>query len=83
MIIGDEASIAQETGVRLIPIRKVHGTPHHWLDPWELEYYRHLIETVNSQLESMGVERLRARTQQGLEVKVHASLIAVMATNVN
>jgi hypothetical protein len=49
----------------------------------ELREYRHTIETVNSQLEKMGVERLHARTNIGFEVKVHASLIALACTNFN
>lgn len=78
----DEASIAAATGVRLIPIRRANMRPHAWfLDELELEEYRHTIETMNSQLDSMGVERLRARTNQGLELKVHASLIALACTN--
>jgi hypothetical protein len=31
----------------------------------------------------MGIERLHARTNLGLELKVHASLIALACTNVN
>ncbi len=80
----DEATILSETGVRLVPIRKANMQPHAWfLDELELREYRHTIETVNSQLEKMGVERLHARTNTGLELKVHASLIAVACTNLN
>lgn len=80
----DEASIEAETGVRLIPVRKANMAPHAWfIDELELREYRHTIETVNSQLEKMGVERLHARTNIGLELKVYASLIAVACTNFN
>ena len=80
----DEASILADTSVRLIPIRKANMQPHAWfLDEIELREYRHTIETVNSQLEKMGVERLHARTNIGFEVKVHASLIALACTNFN
>ena len=80
----DEATILAETGVRLIPMRKANMAPHAWfLDDLELREYRHTIETVNSQLEKMGVERLHARTNPGLELKVHASLIALTCTNFN
>jgi hypothetical protein len=80
----DEASIVAETDVRVIPIRKANMQPHEWfLDELELREYRHTIETVNSQLEKMGVERLHARTNSGLELKVHASLIALACTNFN
>jgi hypothetical protein len=58
--------------------------PHAWfLDDIELRDYRHTIETVNSQLEKMGVERLYARTNVGFDLKVHASLIALICTNMN
>ena len=80
----DEASILAETGVRLIPIRKANMQPHAWfLDDLELREYRHTIETVNSQLEKMGLERLHARTNVGFELKVYASLIALACTNFN
>jgi DDE family transposase len=80
----DEASLLAETGVRLIPIRKANMAAHEWfLDELELREYRHTIETVNSQLEKMGVERLHARTNVGLELKVYASLIALACTNFN
>jgi Transposase DDE domain len=80
----DEQTIQAETGVRLIPVRKANMAPHAWfLDELELREYRHTIETVNSQLEKMGLERLHARTNPGLELKVHASLIALACTNVN
>jgi hypothetical protein len=80
----DEASIEAQTGVRLVPIRKVNMQPHAWfIDELELREYRHTIETVNSQLEKMGVERLYARTNDGIDLKIHASLIAVTVTNIN
>ena len=80
----DEASLLADTGVRLIPIRKANMQPHEWfLDDLELHEYRHTIETVNSQLEKMGVERLHARTNVGFELKVYASLIALACTNFN
>jgi hypothetical protein len=80
----DEATIFAALGVRLVPVRKANMQPHAWfLDELELREYRHTVETVNSQLESMGVERLRARTNQGFDLKVHASLIALACTNLN
>lgn len=75
----DEAALALE-GLRLIPIRKKNMQPHHWLDELHLREYRHGIETVNSQLESMGLQRLRARTNAGFELKVHSSLLALYHT---
>jgi hypothetical protein len=67
-------------GLRLIPIRKKNMQPHEWADEYDLRLYRKSIETVNSQLESMGVQHLRARTNEGLDIKVHASLIALWHT---
>ena len=37
----------------------------------------------SSQLEKMGIERLDARTNAGFELKVHATLIALICTNMN
>src|SRR6266540_4019144 len=80
----DEASMLADTGVRLIPVRKANMAPHAWfLDDIELREYRHTIETVNSQLEKMGIERLHARTNAGFDLKVHASLIALTCTNID
>jgi transposase, IS4 family len=58
--------------------------PHAWfMDAIELREYRHTIETVNSQREKMGIERLYARTNAGFELKVRATLIALICTNMN
>jgi hypothetical protein len=78
----DEASILAETGVRLVPIRRKNMTPNPWLEKVALREHRKRIETCNSQLEGMGVLRLRARTNPGLELKVHASLVALALINV-
>ena len=80
----DEASILAETGVRLVSVRRANMRPHAWfMDDIELRAYRHPIETVNSHLETMGIERLYARTNAGFELKVHATLIALICTNMN
>ncbi len=80
----DETTIFAELGVRLVPVRKANMQPLAWfLVEFELRDYRLTIETVNSQLESMGVERLRARTNHGFDLKLHASLIALACTNLN
>jgi hypothetical protein len=78
-----EASILTACGVRLIPIRRANMAPHDWIDEYDLRLYRHSIETVNSQLESMGFERLHARSHSGFEIKVHASLLALALINLN
>ena len=80
----DAASILAETGGRLVPVRRATMRPHAWLmDAIELRAYRHTIETVNRQLEKMGIERLDARTNAGFDLKVHATLIALIGTNMN
>ena len=53
---------------------------HGWAEEYDLRLYRKTIETVNSQLESMAFNRLRARTNEGFFIKVHASLIALWQT---
>lgn len=77
----DEATILADTGVRLIPIRKANMAPNLWADKLALREYRNRIETLYSQFEAMGVARLRARTNPGLELKVHASLLAATIAN--
>ena len=44
-------------------------------------HYRPHIETLNSQLEKMGFQRLHARTNQGFAIKILSSLCAVTLTN--
>ena len=77
----DEATILSETGVRLVPIRKANMRPNRWADKLALREYRKRIATLYSQLEAMGLQRLHARTNVGLELKVHASLLAAVVTN--
>lgn len=48
---------------------------------WWLKKYRGRIETANSQLENMGIQRLHARTNQGLSIKVLSSLLALVCIN--
>jgi hypothetical protein len=67
-------------GLALIPIRKKNMEQHTLQDENNLRRYRKGVETVNSQLESMGINRLRTRTNPGFEIKVHASLIALWNT---
>ncbi len=77
----DEASIAEETGVRLVPIHKANMRPNLWADKLALRAWRKRIEALFSQLEAMGVPRLRARTNPGLHRKLHAALLAAVITN--
>ena len=66
----DEASTLAETGVRLVPMRRANMRPHAWfMDVIALRAYRHTIETVNSQLEKMGAERLPRGANAVFELK--------------
>ena len=53
------------------------------MDAIDVRAYRHTIETVNRQLEKMGIERLHSGVNAGFELKVHATLIALICTNMN
>jgi hypothetical protein len=77
------ASILKATGVRLIAKPRKNMPPLDWIDAYELEEFRRRIETINSQLQSMGLERLHARTHAGFEIMVHASLLALSVINLN
>jgi hypothetical protein len=79
----DEATILADTGVRLVPLRKANMRPNLWADKLALREHRKRIETLYSQVEAMRIERLRARTSPGLELKVHATLLAATITNVD
>ncbi len=79
----DEATILAEAGVRLVPIRKANMRPNRWADKLALREYRKRVETLYRQLEAMSLQRLHARTNAGLELKVHASLLAAVITNAN
>lgn len=91
-VLGDKAyisapdtdSMLAETGVRLVARRRKNMKPHDWfMDDIELDEYRHTIETVNSQLEKMGLQGLHARTNVGFEIKMQAALIALACTNLD
>lgn len=78
---GDAEGILEIDGVRLIPVRRKNMKKQHdWADEYDLRQYRKGIETVNSQLESMGINRLRSRTNDGFFIKVQASLLALWHT---
>lgn len=80
----DAASLEQDTGVVLItPKRKNSKQQNTLSETFGLQRYRHRIETVNSQLESMGLQRLRARTNHGFFIKVHAALFALACSNLH
>lgn len=88
-VFGDKAyvsapcakSILADAAVRLIAQPRDNMEPLAWADEYDLRLYRHTIETVNSQCEKMGMERLYARTELGFLAKVHASLVALTCNN--
>jgi hypothetical protein len=78
----DAQSILSTTGVRFVAIRRRNMTPNTWADAYDLRHYRRRIETVYSQLESMGMHHLHARTNHGFVLKSCASLLALAFTNI-
>ena len=79
----DTSAILAECGVHVIAQPRINMTPLAWADAFDLHLYRHTIETVNSQLEKMGIEHLYARTNPGFMLKVCASMIALACSNLN
>lgn len=80
----DETTLHTETGVTLVPARRKNMKEQNTLSElFALQRYRKGIETLNSQLESMGVQRLKARTNEGFFIKVNASLLALTLANLH
>jgi IS5 family transposase len=63
--------------VRLIPKQRRNRTGNTVEDMALIHAHRSRIETVNSQLEKMGLQRLLARTNPGFALQVLASLLAL------
>jgi len=68
--------------VRLVPKQRRNMAGNTVEDAALIAAHRSRIETVNSQLEKMGLQRLHARTNPGFALKVLASLLALTFTNV-
>ena len=64
--------------IELIPRHRANMLPNYSEHQSLLRRYRSVIETVNSQLEKMGIQRLHARTLTGFLLKVYASLLALL-----
>jgi IS5 family transposase len=77
----DEAWIEGETGIRIVPRRRENMAPNTLAETFALQRYRGRVETVHSQLEAWGVQRLHARTHEGWLCKVLASLFALLCIN--
>lgn len=73
----DEAVIRATGGGVLVPRHKDNMIPNTQAEQCGLCTFRLAIETVNSQLTAMGLSHLHVRSVAGLEIKVHASLLAL------
>jgi hypothetical protein len=73
---------AKRDGVHLVAKHKANMKPNTFQDWGDLKWYRHHVETANSQLESMGIQRLHARTDAGFAIKVLSSLLALACKNI-
>jgi len=78
----DARTILDEVGIRIVAIPRKNMPANSWADEYDMRFYRKRIETVYSQLESMGIQALHARTNIGFDLKVWASLLALAFTNI-
>ena len=69
--------------VTLIAAHRANMTPNPPDEAAFIRQNRRRIETLNSQLEAMGLQHLHARTVDGFFIKVHATLFAVTASFLN
>lgn len=76
----DERTLAT-SGVTLIPVRRANMVPNTVWERHALRRYRAVVEGVNSQLAAWGIQRLHARTNEGVLLKVFASLVALVCVN--
>jgi len=79
----DEAVIRATGGGVLVPLHKDNMAPNTRAEQCGLRTFRLAIETAYSQLTAMGIARLHVRSVAGLEIKVHASLLALACLNVD
>lgn len=77
----DELMVYVLGNVRLIPKYRRNMRGNSAQDAALIRQHRSVIETVNSQLEKMGIQRLHARTNEGIALKTLASLSALALTN--
>lgn len=78
----DAKSLLADTGVRLVTPKRKNMAPNAWADDYDLARYRKRIESVYSQMEAMGVQRLHARTNLGFDLKAFASVLALAFSNI-
>ena len=77
----DELLAYLDGGIRLVPKYRKNMRGNSSEDTALIQKHRSMIETVNSQLEKMGLQRLHARSNAGIALKVLASLLALTFTN--
>ena len=77
------ARLATDANVRMLAARRKNMRPHEPEDAACIRAHRYRIESVHSQLERMDIEDLYARTNDGMDIKILSSLIAVAWTNLN
>jgi len=77
----DELLAYLDAGIRLVPKYRKNMRGNSPEDAALIRQHRPMIETVNSQLEKMGLQRLHARSNAGIALKVLASLLALTFTN--
>jgi len=76
-------TVLNDTGVTLVAAHRANMTPNLPDEAAFIRHQRRRIETLNSQLVALGLQRLHARTVDGFLIKVHATLFAITATFVN
>jgi len=79
----DETVIRATGGGVLVPLHKDNMAPNTVAERCGLRTFRLTIETVNSQLAAMGIARLHVRSVAGLDITVHASLLALACLNIH
>jgi hypothetical protein len=77
----DELLAYLDGGIRLVPKYRKNMRGNSPEDARLIRQNRSMVETVNSQLEKMGLQRLHARSNAGIALKVLASLLALTFTN--
>jgi hypothetical protein len=77
----DAISLLASTGIRLIAIRRKNMSHLSWADDYDLRLYHRRIETVYSQMATMGLQQLHVRTFHGFDLKVYATLLALAFAN--
>ena len=79
----DEAVIRATGGGVLVPLHKDNMAPHSRAEQCGLRTVRLAVETVDSQLTAMGIAHLHVRSVAGLDITVHASLLALACLNID